>query len=954
MLFRSLSIRFIVSAVVAVAAGFSLFIGVVYTRLDASLRSQAAALEAITTNNLSELLLADHGLAAARLRFMSEDIARRIEAIANRADTTMVVFSRNNVAIAELLKPAASNAEVDSIVVTDRQGNVVGASSSVFDLVAIDRRLKASSYYGRILSVLEEADVDRSARIVDLMTAEEMPPVLDDARRTIQLVVVQPLYDEFGDVAGSLIAQRSLRALEPTLEEFTEITKVAVAVYYGDELVSQAGTRFVPNVDERPTSFVDPENQHVSRCGPALKRLELCALKPLEELYRAQREVTEIGRAEGISLVRWLGIVGLGASMFLTLILWLTARPITQPMKGLAEAVGFIARGVYDVPIEGQGRQDEVGSIARAVAVLNDSAKERDGLRADIFDKNVILERRESELRNQNRLFDAALNNMSHGLCMFDRDRNLIVSNRRYEEIFGFVRGDVAPGISFETLKAMENVVAETSETDDGTGAAPAGLSDIERTTSNVRLQDGRTILCTRQPLVGGGWVAIYEDITERQRARERLVHLAKHDALTGLPNRVTLREHLSRQLDRQRAEGGTFGVLCLDLDEFKTINDTFGHPAGDRLLCHVARRLRTCVDDIELVARLGGDEFAIVTRIAPSTETLSIRCETLVKVIAEPVVMEDHEAVISVSIGVAVAPSDGRDPDTLLKQADLALYRAKFEGRNTFRFFEPNMEVAVKARHDMVTDLRVAIENEELECFFQPQVDFVSGEISGFEALMRWRNPRLGMVPPVEFIPLAEETGLILPMGEWILRTATLEATRWPDPVRVAVNLSARQLQRTGFVEMVVDALDTSGLAPHRLELEVTESVLLQDDDITRESLSALKGLGVKISLDDFGTGFSSLSCLRSFPFDKIKIDQSFVRAIPTSNEAGSIVAAVISLAQNLGIATTAEGIETEDLYELLRLSGCTEGQGYWIGRPETAAQAAARVGAAAGRLSA
>nr|WP_244635669.1 EAL domain-containing protein [Chthonobacter albigriseus] len=628
------------------------------------------------------------------------------------------------------------------------------------------------------------------------------------------------------------------------------------------------------------------------------------------------------------------------------ILLALTARPITRPLRRLAETVGLIARGIYDVPVQGTDREDEVGAIARAVAILNDSVRERDELRANILVQNAILERREGELRTQNRLFDAALNNMSHGLCMFDRERRLIVSNRRYEEIFGFEHGDVLPGTTWEELHALEKVVAETPDGDDH-GVNDPGFDGpgIGRTTSNVRLHDGRTILSTRQPLVGGGWVVIYEDVTERQRAREKLVHMARHDVLTGLPNRITLREHLSRQLARQRLEGGTFAVICLDLDEFKTVNDTFGHPAGDRLLCEVTRRLLACVDEVEMVARLGGDEFAIVTRLAPTTEMIALRCEMLIKAIGEPHAMDDHEAVVGVSIGIAVAPTDGRDPDTLLKQADLALYRAKFEGRNTYRFFETGMEEAVKARHDLITDLRSALENGELEAYFQPQVDLATGVISGFEALMRWHHPRRGMVPPVEFIPIAEETGLIVQMGEWILREATAVAATWPSPVKVAVNISARQLQRPGFVMTVTSALAASGLPAHRLELEVTESVVLQDDDHTRNSLTSLKDLGVKIAMDDFGTGYSSLSCLRSFPFDKIKIDQSFVRAMPTSEEARSIVTAIIGLAQSLKVATTAEGVETEDLFELLRGSGCTEGQGYHIGRPEPASHAAALI---------
>lgn len=932
---RSLSTRFIVTAVIAVALSFSLFIGLVYNRLEHSLATQSRALERISSDNLSDVLTADLGLAAARLHYLFADTERRVQATAARSDATEVIRSRNVVAIAEVLGPAAADANVDAMAVVDLDLNIIAGSSDQMDFVAVDRAIKESALRSQFETAMAAETGDgRLAVVVGDQLAPLMPPPVTPI---VQFVYLVPIRDDFGEVTGAIIAQRWLRPAEKTLAEFSSITDTGIGVYAGGKLIGSVGTDFVTDIATVPETSIEGarDQGYIARCGPALERLEICALKPIEALYLAQHQLTEIGNAEGLRLVRWLGAVGLGSSILLIVLLFLTARPITGPLRRLAGTVGDIASGVYDTEVEGTERQDEVGAIARAVALLNKSVKEIDQLRKNIVAQHDILERREIELRTQNRLFDAALNNMSHGLCMFDEQRRLIVSNRTYEQIFGFERGDIIPGMHWEEIRALEKGASDDPD-DRSSNEVSVDLGKSESRSANIRLSDGRTILCTRQPLLGGGWVGIYEDVTESQLAREKLLHMTRHDFLTGLPNRVALREHLEEKL-RQQANGGMgFAVLCLDLDEFKTINDTFGHPAGDALLCSVARRLSAAMAGGELVARLGGDEFAIVTGRYTDASTIGERCTTLIETIGAPHQLEDHEAVIGVSIGVAMVTAAGGDPDAPMMEADLALYRAKLEGRNTYRFFEKGMEKAVKARHDLITDLREAIEKQELVAYFQPQLSLATNSISGFEALMRWQSPRRGMVSANEFIPVAEETGLIIPMGEWILRKATSVAARWPAAIKVAVNLSARQLQNPNFVETVRCILDDSGLASDRLELEITESVLLQDDEQTTTQLTELKKLGIRISLDDFGTGYSSLSCLRSFPFDKLKIDQSFVRAMLLSDEARSIVIAIINLADDLRIETTAEGVENEDLFNLLCRSGCTELQGYFIGRPE------------------
>jgi diguanylate cyclase (GGDEF)-like protein len=451
---------------------------------------------------------------------------------------------------------------------------------------------------------------------------------------------------------------------------------------------------------------------------------------------------------------------------------------------------------------------------------------------------------------------------------------------------------------------------------------------------------DGRIIAISQQPMPDGGWVAVHEDVTERRRAEAKIAYLARHDTVTGLPNRVKFREHLEQNFANLREEQ-KFAVLCLDLDHFKQVNDTLGHPVGDQLLKCVAERLHSCIQDTDLVARIGGDEFAIVQTAVERPEKSSQLANRIVDAISAPFDVAGKYIVIGTSIGIAVAPDDGTDPDQLLKNADMALYLAKTDGRGRHRFFEPEMDRRLQSRRTLELDLRSAIVHGEFELHYQPILNLQSNEVSGFEALIRWNNPVRGQILPLQFIPLAEETGLILPIGEWVLRTACAQAAAWSKPVSVAVNLSPAQFKSQDLVQLVLNALASSGLEPARLELEITESVLLQNEASTRAILHKLRALGVRIAMDDFGTGYSSLAYLRSFPFDKIKIDRSFVRDMTRSEECAAIVRAVAGLARSLNIITVVEGIETSNQLEMARSEGCDEGQGYLFGRPVPAAEA-------------
>ena len=421
-------------------------------------------------------------------------------------------------------------------------------------------------------------------------------------------------------------------------------------------------------------------------------------------------------------------------------------------------------------------------------------------------------------------------------------------------------------------------------------------------------------------------------DITERNRAEARIAHMALHDALTGLPNRLLYRERVENELSRER--GADFALLLLDLDEFKGVNDSLGHLMGDRLLEIVAKRIEHCTRPSDLVARLGGDEFAVLHIGSTQAQDIAALAQRIIASVSQPYDLDGQHVRIGASIGIAIAPPDGADADKLLRAADLALYSVKAAGKATFRFFEPEMDAQLQARRALELDLRRALSNGELEVHYQPLVHLLSGEIQGFEALLRWFDPKRGFVAPQEFVPLAEEVGLIGEIGEFVLQRACRDALQWPEHTKVAVNLSPGQLKSPKFLDIVKTALASSGLTPARLELEITESLLMTPNESTVTTLYALRSLGVGISMDDFGTGYSSLSYLRSFPFTKIKIDKSFVGGLSGNSESQAIVRAIVGLGTSLGITVTAEGIEEKADLDHLQREGCCEGQGYYFSR--------------------
>ena len=546
-----------------------------------------------------------------------------------------------------------------------------------------------------------------------------------------------------------------------------------------------------------------------------------------------------------------------------------------------------------------------------------------------------------TELARINMQFDAALSNMTQGLCMFDGERRLVVWNERYAELYRLQPDLLKVGTAHEAIIAdrISRGILKGETSQSATRKKIAILDQLPRDTASSRVEefaDGRFILVTRQPMPDGGWLATHEDITERRRAEAEIIHLARHDALTGLPNRSEFNAKLETASKRLKRNGGAITVMMIDLDKFKDVNDTLGHPAGDQLLIEVGKRLQSTVRETDVLARLGGDEFAIIQEDASNQHEAAIALALrIVEAISQPFDLNGNRASLGASIGIVLAPEHGIDPEGLLKRADLALYDAKANGRNDFRFFRDELLEVADTQRTAENELRDAIERKEFELHYQPFVDAKTRTLCGVEALVRWRHPTKGMIAPDRFIPLAESTGLIGPLGEWILQRACTDAASWPAHVKLAINISAIQFKKGNLFQVILRTLVETGLAPERLELEITETSLLENQEAHLTTIRQIKNLGISMALDDFGTGYSSVNYLANFPFDKIKIDKSFTQGVLDRRDCKAVVASTLALAQGLGTVTTAEGVETEEQLEYLRAAGVDLVQGYLFGRP-------------------
>jgi diguanylate cyclase (GGDEF)-like protein len=663
----------------------------------------------------------------------------------------------------------------------------------------------------------------------------------------------------------------------------------------------------------------------------------------------------------------------------------LAGLSITRPLGRIGQVMRRIADGTLDIDVPDQARRDEVGGMAAAVEVFRQNmirtkqlTAEQAALKAEAAARNAAMmeaetakrvaeagrraaeaelalgqerERADQELHIQAVRFAVALSTMSEVLCLFDAADRLVVGNDRLAAMFDLPAGSITLGMTIQDMVSLHSAAP---------GRAIQGPGNIFSLILHLReagvsrsqaedMADGRRIAVNFAPMAYDGWLVTLEDITEQRRTEARIQHMAHHDALTGLPNRVLFHSRLEHAMARCR-RGERCAVLYLDLDHFKTVNDTLGHPAGDTLLRDVTQRLKLVVREVDTVARLGGDEFAIVQSISQPTDSVKL-AERVIRAISAPYEINGNNVIIGASIGIAIAPDNGEDVDEIIKNADMALYQSKADGRGRYQFFEAKMDARMQARRILDLDLRNALADSQFRVFYQPLIRIADRSVCGFEALVRWRHPQRGMVSPAEFIPMAEETGLIVPLGRWVLRQACADAATWPGDIKVAVNLSPVQFGSQALVADVAAALADTGLHASRLELEITETAMLEDTDAVLLILHQLRDLGLRIALDDFGTGYSSLSYLQRFPFAKVKIDRSFVAKLGRAGDNDTIVAAVVDLCGRLRMVTTAEGIETAEQLDRLASLRCVEGQGYLFSAPRPASEVVAMLASAAER---
>jgi diguanylate cyclase (GGDEF)-like protein len=754
--------------------------------------------------------------------------------------------------------------------------------------------------------------------LVGLVDATEIEILLEKHRRIVETA---PSSSSRHQVTRH---RRLSEAFYASIEEIAANSNDALAQRIASDLPALA--------DEARRVLLLAENRAMDQIEAAVDAYAKVAdnLQDGIRTYRAERMKTAASKVGDLMFKASLLTKAVIAATFAVLVLigplsFFLLRGVAVRLRDVTEAMHRLANNDTSVVIKAKDDADEIGEMARAVEVFKLNA--------------VNLLQHKSKVEQLNFWFQVALDNMTRGLSLFDAEQKLVVCNNTYQKMYELPDELVKPGTKFEQILQRRAPLVASMDGDQMSGSEIVEnfnriicSSSIEK--FSQELMDGRTVQITIQPLANGGWVAVHEDVTEQQHAQANIARLARQDSLTGLANRLLFHEALDDAC-RRLAHGKCFALHCIDLDHFKDVNDTLGHPTGDALLQAVAARLNDIARGKDLVVRLGGDEFAVIQDGAdtrPQAESLTVR---MIRAVSQPYQIHGHKITIGATVGIAFAPVDGTEPDQLLKNADMALYRAKAAGRGTHAFFETEMAGQLKSRRTLETDLRRALAADQFELYYQPIIDLGTEQITSCEALMRWRHPVRGMVSPVDFIALAEEMGLIMQMGEWALRTACAAATEWPPEVKVAVNLSAVQFKGTDLVSVVIDALEYSGLPAERLELEVTESLLLDQDPKTRELLHLLQHLGVRIALDDFGTGYSSLSYLRGFPFDKIKIDQTFVRDLTERDDCVAIVGAVAQLAQSLKMQTVAEGVETMEHLSKVRAAGCTQAQGYLFSRP-------------------
>jgi diguanylate cyclase (GGDEF)-like protein/PAS domain S-box-containing protein len=621
--------------------------------------------------------------------------------------------------------------------------------------------------------------------------------------------------------------------------------------------------------------------------------------------------------------------------------------------QGLPQRALEIARG--EGKFEAQGwRYRKDGSSFWAYVVIDPIYDEERNLLgyAKVTRDNTRQKADEDRIASVSRNLDVALENMSQGICLFDKNERLLLANRRYSEIFKFAPGFIQPGMHYRDIieggyrQFYPDPAVYTTKSADhyarNMAVIRAGGGTIVQ-----KLSSGNSLQLAYNVTSEGGWVVTFEDITERLRTDEQISFMAKHDVLTGLPNRLQYSEYLGQEVMVAERTNTRLAVIGIDLDKFKEINDQHGHAAGDSVLVELASRMSAVLRPEEFVARFGGDEFAAVKRFEDMAEVHDF-VQRLERCLSGDISIEGFEIRSAASLGIALYPEDAMTVESLLANADLAMYRAKNSLIQRVCFYEVAMDEAARSRRGLANDLWAAIENDQMYLHYQIQKSVSTGETTGYEVLLRWQHPEHGNIPPMDFITLAEECGAILPIGEWVLRQACMEAAQWKEPHKIAVNLSPVQLGHADMASLVHKVLLETGLNPRRLEIEITESSIITDKDRALLTLRQIKNLGVSIAIDDFGTGYSSLETLRAFPFDKIKLDKSFMSEVETSPQAKAIVRAILALGQSLEVPVLAEGVETQAQLDILFDEHCDEAQGYLLGKPKPMQEILAREQAA------
>jgi len=911
-----------------------------------TLARQAAELSAISSNLVAANDRTALAAAVARLRTKRQEIGVTLDGLDASSTSRPLVQSikrhvdelegntdRLSFSIELLLKATDERQRLASQAVAAHDA-LIGKLAPMVDDAGFDLASGLQSFdenedraaLVRLLAKLSDVDAPAFQALTNLRDdINQLLGVITEVSLTPNTDLLPPLRDRFTarsysarKVARDLGDQGAVRDLRAALEAFLAFGQDAGGIF------------------EARSNELSLTAQSLRLAAATHSELATLSVEIQQYVKLAQETSSNAVAASGDAISRsraiLVGLILISLASAATIMWGYVGNGLLRRLAALNQAMLALAGGDLQVVIPHEG-QDEIRRMAVAVEVFKRNAIRNAELEAEKEkDRIEDLRRREASFRL---LFE------SNPLPMWVHDTEtfkLLSVNDAAVAHYGYGREQ------FLSMSAVEVCPAnDRGAFSEFLRAAPEGSNrQFNETWPQVR-SDGTSfeIAAFSRALTydsrEAALVALI-DVTERKRAEARVVHMAHHDDLTNLANRVLFRQRLGEALARMRREEHGLAIHCLDLDHFKSVNDTLGHPIGDALLRAVSERLLHCVRETDTVSRLGGDEFAIIQDAVKSPEEVSAFATRLLETIGQPYHFEGHVVVANVSVGIALAPSDGEDPDLLLKNSDMALYRAKGEGRATYRFFEPEMDARLQARRMLEVDLRAALQLQQFELHYQPLVDLSTGAVLGFEALVRWRHPARGLVPPLDFIPLAEEIGLIGPIGDWVLRQACAEAAKWPENIVVAVNLSPAQFANKNLAQSIILALASTGLAAPRLELEVTESVLLQESESSLNALRQLRALGVRIAMDDFGTGYSSLSYLRRFPFDKIKIDRSFINDMAGDPDCAAIIRAVAGLAESLHMITTAEGVETEDQLLRLRAEGCTQGQGYLFSRPLSA----------------